>query len=157
MAYLLDVFEFRSPKVIITFSNPAVDTANCAPAVPLAALAAGKVVIVHRLFTTGETAVVSISHPVAIPVPLAAVPPTYEAVPVPMYGVSVKAVPEVLKVHCVTTAADAVPEIATTTDVTKSDESDFMYETPKGFEVRDQIANGCSPRVGNRRNVLSYM
>jgi hypothetical protein len=157
MAYLLDVFEFRSPKVIITFSNPAVDTANCAPAVPLAALAAGKVVIVHRLFTTGETAVVSISHPVAIPVPLAAVPPTYEAVPVPMYGVSVKAVPEVLKVHCVTTAADAVPEIATTTDVTKSDESDFMYETPKGFEVRDQIANGCSPRVGNRSNVLPLM
>ena len=84
MAYLLDVFEFRSPKESVTFSYPTVDTANCAPAVPLAAVAAGKVVIVHRLFTTGETAVVSSTHPLEIPVPLAAVPPTYEAVPVPM-------------------------------------------------------------------------
>ena len=70
---------------------------------------------------------------------------------------SVNAAFEVLKVHCVTTAADAELEIATTTELINKDESDFMYETPKGFEVRDQIANGCSPRVGNRSNVLPLM
>ena len=84
MAYLLDVFEFRRPNVTITSSYPTVETANCAPAVPLAELAVGNVVMVHRLFTTGATAVVSSAHPLEIPVPFAAVPPTYVAVPVPM-------------------------------------------------------------------------
>ena len=50
---------------------------------------------------------------------------------------SVNAAFEVLKVHCVTTAADAELEIATTTELINKDESDFIYETPKGFEVRD--------------------
>jgi hypothetical protein len=40
--------------------------------------------------------------------------------------VSVKAAFEELKVHCVTTAADAVPEIATTTELINKDESDFI-------------------------------
>jgi hypothetical protein len=48
--------------------------------------------------------------------------------------VSVNAAFEVLKVHCVTTAADAELEIATTTEVTKSDESDFIMKLQKGLK-----------------------
>ena len=60
MAYLLDVFEFRRPNVTITSSYPTVETANCAPAVPLALLAVGNDNMVHRLITTGATAVVDV-------------------------------------------------------------------------------------------------
>ena len=92
--YLLAVFDCRRSKLSTMFLKPAVLVTNCEPAVPLPAVAAGKLDKFDPLFGVAASPGLPVAE-------VAEAPPIVLAVPVPVLA----AVRLLLKFHCVTHAA----------------------------------------------------